>query len=91
MCDENVLRLQGEVEGLRAHKAVLLCMTEQDYTVSNSSIFTCSNISEVLRLKTKLKLQRKQSNFLRVKLGLRELLYRLCNFRKLLPYRLHSE
>lgn len=90
MCDENVLRLQGEVEGLRAHKAVLLCMTEQDYTVSirNSS---CSNISEVVRLKTKLKLQRKQSNFLRVKLGLRELLYRLCNFRKLLPYRLHSE
>lgn len=88
MCDENVLRLQGEVEGLRAHKAVLLCMTEQDYAVSNSS---CSNISEVVRLKTKLKLQRKQSNFLRVKLGLREWLYRLYNFRKLLLYRLHSE
>lgn len=73
MCDESVVRLQGELEVLRARKAVLLCVAKQDHpnvsSVLSHHTLTFDSCSGVARLRHKLKLQRKRSNFLRVKLG----------------------
>lgn len=71
MCDESVTRLQGELEVLRARKAVLTCVSKQQ-SVSNSFFpfhLTYDGCSGESKLRHKLKLQRKQINFLRVKLG----------------------
>ena len=72
MCDESVVRLQGELEGLRAQKAVLLCFSEQQPSVEVPSVLSSIaplDSTRIGRLKHKLRLQKKQTNVLRVKLG----------------------
>ncbi len=70
MCDKTVSDLQEELEVMRARKTVLVCLSGNKYSPSNSfNPLRVSTVSTVGKLKIKLKLQRKQSNFLRVKLG----------------------
>ena len=61
MRDQSIFRLQGELEVLRARKAVVL---EQQHS---SDIATYP--FKFKRLKQKLKLQKKKTNYLRIKLG----------------------
>lgn len=92
MCDESVVHLQGEVEVMRTRKAVLLCVSKQEHS-GDSLPSTRPNdcCSEVARGRHKLKLQRKRSNFLRVKLGWFAVVfyYNTCILGSY--YRLHSE
>lgn len=91
VCDESTMRLQGELEVLRARKSVLLCLSEQNYSLGTTTLSAtsvsmfvrplhaqsdtlpaqpCINCFKFRRrMKQKLKLQKKQANFLRVKLG----------------------
>lgn len=80
MCDENVIRLEGELEGLRARKAVLFCFYEQQGSVAEPSELDTTapqGSAQTARLKHKLRVQKKQTNFLRVKLGTEQSLQQL--------------
>ena len=72
MCDESVIRLQGELEVMRARKTVLLCMSQEstcDVSAASHPTILFADCSLVAKLRHKLKQQKKQANFLRVKLG----------------------
>ena len=69
MCDESIVRLQGELDVLRARKTVLLFASQQGISAYPAVSSSAASHEGTRCLKRKLKRQSKQINFLRVKLG----------------------